>query len=261
MMQIHGNSQQQEKIKSLLISPIPPNPIMICGAQGIGKFSYIKQLVSEINSDTDILFPGLDVDSARESVKFSCLAPVFNDYKFIVINDGDFLSLQAQDAYLKSCEESPDWSIFIFIASDSSHISSALLSRIRETIRWSILSNEEMRNFISKDVNENVMDICRGRPGIYETIINNESLLSFSSDVSEFLSDIPRSSIIPSAIIEAKKSDKNYRSIISRICFHTALKLNHNVDRVCSVLDFASNLSKYPSLDIESYWIKATLNI
>ncbi len=83
------------------------------------------------------------VDEIRSILKGLVIKPLYSRYKVIVINDADSMTVQAQNALLKSLEEPPRYVVFILTVQSSASVTQTVRSRCRR-ILFDKLSDEEI---------------------------------------------------------------------------------------------------------------------
>ncbi|MCX7647594.1 MAG: hypothetical protein N2Z60_03165 [Elusimicrobiales bacterium] len=88
-------------------------------------FNYQAGLLGEKVSEQK----SIGIDTVREAVKFSNLKPSFCFRKFIVINDAEKMTVEAQNSLLKTLEEPFEGTTIILVSSSSNKILPTILSR------------------------------------------------------------------------------------------------------------------------------------
>ena len=199
-----------EKIKNGLFEAINKNKFthahIFVGEKGIGK-SILADLISAkllgLNyprDHVDIIHWGLDkgknsigVNTIR-SINEECnKKPFEGDKKVIIINDGDKITLQAQNAFLKTIED-PPLNVFIFILCED-------LESILDTIKSRCcihklkpLNDEEMSQFIRgkyNNISEQQLKVIsafgKGVPGKVEKLIENTEFDYVRSTIFEII--------------------------------------------------------------------------
>ncbi len=83
------------------------------------------------------------VDEIRNILKGLVIKPLYSRYKVIIINDADSMTVQAQNALLKSLEEPPRYVVFILTVQSSASVTQTVRSRCRR-ILFHKLSDEEI---------------------------------------------------------------------------------------------------------------------
>lgn len=163
---------------------------LIVGEDGLGKSVVAKDFALKIlgkkdnKQYADILEfrnskKSIGVDEVRRIIDETNKKPYEGDKKVVIIYDGDKLTTQAQNAFLKTIEEPPR-GVYIIILSENIE---AILNTIRSRCqihKLKRLSVDEIRNFILKkygDLDSKYVDIINtfsdGIPGRAEKFIED----------------------------------------------------------------------------------------
>ncbi|WP_055668447.1 DNA polymerase III subunit delta' [Desnuesiella massiliensis] len=163
---------------------------LIVGEDGLGKSVVAKDFALKIlgkkdnKQYADILEfrnskKSIGVDEIRKIIDETNKKPYEGDKKVVIIYDGDKLTTQAQNAFLKTIEEPPK-GVYIIILSENIE---AILNTIRSRCqihKLKRLSVDEIREFISKkygDLDSKYIDIINtfsdGIPGRAEKFIED----------------------------------------------------------------------------------------
>lgn len=163
---------------------------LIVGEDGLGKSVVAKDFALKIlgkkdnKQYADILEfrnskKSIGVDEIRKIIDETNKKPYEGDKKVVIIYDGDKLTTQAQNAFLKTIEEPPK-GVYIIILSENIE---AILNTIRSRCqihKLKRLSVDEIRKFISKkygDLDSKYIDIINtfsdGIPGRAEKFIED----------------------------------------------------------------------------------------
>ena len=222
---MYGYDIFHEKLMTTLINSVRENSnantYIFEGPKGLKKHDaaqlFAKALVcSDVNnapccrcsacheaqsgSHPDIVFVNCPKDKAtigvepiRDMITECLIKPFYNRHKVFIINDGDALTPQAQNAFLKIIEEPPRYAVFIIVCSNSSVLLETVRSRA-VTITFNPVSDETVRSYIEKKYpNEPRIDFLvkysMGIPGYVDTLINRED---FDTLRDEALTLIPR---------------------------------------------------------------------
>ncbi len=155
---------------------------------------------AQSGSHPDIVFVNPQKDKAtigvepiRDMITESLIKPFYNKHKVFIINDGDLLTQQAQNAFLKIIEEPPQYAVFIIVCSNASILLETVLSRA-VTITFNPISDKEIRAYIEKKYPDEpridfLAKYSMGIPGYIDTIIERED---FDELREEVLNLIPR---------------------------------------------------------------------
>ncbi len=202
-----------EKIENNLIEAIDNNKFthahIFVGEKGIGK-SILAEILSarilglkEPRDHVDIIQWTLDkgkssigVNTIRSITEECNKKPFEGDKKVIIIDSGDKITFQAQNAFLKTIEEPPA-NVFIFILCED-------LEGILDTIKSRCcihklrpLNDEEMEQFIKIKypyISSEELKIAnafgKGIPGKAEKLIENKDFESIRNTIFEILSKV-----------------------------------------------------------------------
>lgn len=176
--------------KALVCSDSSSAPCSVCD----------KCIEADAMSHPDIIFINPEKDKAsigiepiREMIEESLIKPFYNRHKVFIINDGDLLTPQAQNAFLKIIEEPPQYAVFIIVCTDVNTLLETVRSRA-VTVTFSPVSDSVVRDYIEKNYpDETRLDFlvkyCGGIPKYADEIINRED---FDLLREEVLNIVPR---------------------------------------------------------------------
>lgn len=179
---------------------------LIVGPDGIGKSLVASEFATKIlgkenNRDyVDIVNyrpnkASFGVDEVREIIEEVSKRPYEGDKKVIIIHEGDKLTIQAQNALLKTIEE-PPYGVYIIMLSQSLEV---LLDTIRsrcQIYKLTPLSNEEMEKFLATIENQDpeklkvALAYSEGIPGRAEKILYDEQLALLRDIIVKLLFDL-----------------------------------------------------------------------
>lgn len=181
-----GNEETTSSIKQLLKTDKLPNSILLTGPRGSGKTTLGRIIKKELNcSDFDFkemdsaVFNGIDtVRTIRESLIYG---PKKGDKKVYLIDEahmlgvgGDSKKNKAQNAFLKSLEEPPDYVHFVLCTTNPEMLLNTIRDRCTEfqlttlskedTIRLLKRISKKEKKDISKKVINLIYSISEGLP-------------------------------------------------------------------------------------------------
>lgn len=199
-----------EKIKNNLLESIDNNKFthahIFVGEKGIGKSILAEELAARLlklsypREHVDIIHWNLDkgkssigVNTIRTIIEECNKKPFEGDRKVIIINSGDKITFQAQNAFLKTIEEPPA-NVFIFILCED-------LEEILDTIKSRCgihklrpLKDSEMEEFLMKkfpDIKNDELKLAKafgkGIPGQAEKLIENKDFEAIRSTIFEII--------------------------------------------------------------------------
>ena len=120
----------------------------------------------------------IGVGQIREIIQDAYIRPFESVRKVYILRDGDALTEEAQNAFLKVLEEPPQYTVFIILVSKSSMLLQTVLSRSC-VLRFPPLSDSVMRNYIEKsypDANADfLVRFSGGIPGRADVVMQQEN--------------------------------------------------------------------------------------
>lgn len=146
---------------------------------------------AQLNSCPDISFVQHDLDSngkpkktigvdaARDLVADVQKKPYASKNKVYIIPDGENLTVEAQNALLKTLEEPPEYAVFIIIVQAESLLLQTIISR-SVTVSFNAVPSDVIYNYIIKkypqkaDTAKFITKYCEGVPGIADTLANDD---------------------------------------------------------------------------------------
>ncbi len=244
-IQYFGHQNQILEIKNFLNNK-EHGVCFVGGPEFLGKKTIISDLLSSFHKeDTHILDASLDGIRSIQSVLSTY---PLSDFRRYMIYFDDYSNYTAQDAFLKILEEPPNSSKIIVVYDNGYYFNKTFLSRMRHSIRFNILNNEEMRNFASQygDVNEIAVELSSGKPGIYYHLNYNSKILEFALKFKYKSIDV---------------MDCFFPFKISELTPELKFVLMHILNKIFSFtkyhklyLEFSSRVKKVPSCDFELHW-------
>ena len=176
--------------KALVCADTKNAPCMSCSLCG----------EAQAGSHPDILFINeqkgkstIGVEPIRDMINESLTKPFYNRHKVFIINNGDILTAQAQNAFLKIIEEPPEYAVFIIITTSAQTLLETVRSRA-VTVTFPPLPDKVVYDYIKgKYPDETRIDFlvkyCAGIPKYADEIIENED---FEAMREEVLNLVPR---------------------------------------------------------------------
>ncbi len=132
----------------------------------------------------------LGVDIIRDVVTDAYIKPFESPKKVYIIEDGDMLTEQAQNAFLKMLEEPPLYTIFIILVSNASSLLQTILSRCT-VLSFPQLPREEIKNYITTNYPDADCDFlasyAEGNPGRVDEIMNNDNFFVLRTNALKML--------------------------------------------------------------------------
>ena len=179
---------------------------LIVGPDGIGKSILarkfaLKILGKEIDKDyIDIIHyrakkASFGVDDVRGIIEEIMKRPYEGDKKVVIIHEGNKLTVQAQNALLKTIEEPPK-GVYIILLTDSIELMLDTIKSRCQIYKLTPLSKDEVNRYISRlgKFNDNkvlsAIAYGEGIPGRAERILNDEKLNLLRNCIIDLLTDI-----------------------------------------------------------------------
>lgn len=244
---------------------------LIVGPDGIGKSVLarrfaLKILSKDIDRDyIDIIHyrakkASFGVDDVREIIEEIMKKPYEGDKKVIIIHEGNKLTVQAQNALLKTIEEPPK-GVYIILLSDSIELMLDTIKSRCQIYKLTPLSKDEIKQYLNRlgrfDENKFLSAIAYGDgiPGRAERILNDEKLDSLRNCIIDLLTDIDNrdNNIVLNyeKRLESFKENKEevlniLESLIRDIIVYKELqdeKIIINVDKLKDIDRFSNNKS------------------
>ena len=153
--------------------------------------------VIHIEKDTKVT----KVETIRENiVREMEIKPYQSDYKIIIVKAADSISIQGQNAMLKTIEEPPAYGIIILVCENIASLLPTIKSRCI-VIRFNPINREEMRGYlaqkgimgIEQEVYEKLSD---GSIGVINDIIQDESYMELRKQSIEYLQRLEKAQIM-----------------------------------------------------------------
>ena len=122
----------------------------------------------------------LGIEPIRNAVKDAQIRPFNAPRKVYIIDEGDLMTAEAQNAFLKTLEEPPEYAVFIIIVQNSASLLQTVLSRA-VLIHFPPVSDSAVEKYIREkypeesDRTDFLVKYCGGIPGEADKIMENES--------------------------------------------------------------------------------------
>ncbi|MBQ3181787.1 MAG: DNA polymerase III subunit, partial [Clostridia bacterium] len=155
-------------------------PCGVCKACIQAKAKTLPDIIT-VEKDADKTQIG--VDNVREQVIAEVyLKPSFANRKIFIIEQGDILSVEAQNALLKVLEEPPEYVTFIICVTSKEKLLPTVLSR-SQTVSFFPLSTETVEKYIKdnekSDVDTKIIaKLSRGSIGTAKALISDDAKMA-----------------------------------------------------------------------------------
>lgn len=167
---------------------------LITGEEGIGKSAASREIARLILdpdgkdrrenlvdiTEIHLKEKSIGVDEVRNIISESGIKPFEGDRKVIIINDGEKMTVQAQNALLKTVEEPPEGVYFIITALKRDDLLPTISSRC-QVVNLHPLTREEMAEYLRKNYTvpeerlPELINISQGIPGRADDFLNDEN--------------------------------------------------------------------------------------
>lgn len=156
---------------SLVCENTDRSPCGECSAC-IGAKAYTNPDIKYIASDKSI-----GVDIMRDIVSDAYIKPFLSRHKVYIIENGNLMTEQAQNAFLKILEEPPEYAVFIILSSNPEMLLQTVISRCIP-IRFTSVSKETVKEYAAKKYPQENPDFLAeyagGNIGIIDEIMERE---------------------------------------------------------------------------------------
>lgn len=157
-----GNSVAIRALKRVLASDNIPRAFLISGEPGCGK-TTIARIIKDVVKCDDSAFVELNgssergIDTIRNIVSSIAYAPLSGESKVIFIDEAHQLTKEAQEALLKSTEDPPPNTYWIFCTTEPQSIRAALSRRLFK-VNVPQLKNEERLELLRRVIKNEGLD-------------------------------------------------------------------------------------------------------
>lgn len=173
--------------------------MLLCGSElfPCGECKSCQLFEQGSNPDFMEIYTGdksIGVEDTRDLLKSLIIKPLYSKYKVIIINDMDKMTIQAQNALLKSLEEPPYYVVFILTVSSAAAVAPTILSRCQR-ILFDKLSYEEMLRIIKSrhlETDGNLEFIVSYADGVIGTaleLLDSPDTIRLRDDIIETVSE------------------------------------------------------------------------
>lgn len=188
-----------DRYKSLLQEKLPEinSSIILNGGKGVGKFSLISEVLSELVTNTDNIHiiksedgkSSINVEQIRELFTLINLMPYGDKKHYIIIDNADELNDVSFNLLLKRLEEPKPTEMFILVTSDLDKIATTIKSRC--LVINVELDSDVIQEHMSKIENEAIQKVLL-KLGFSHIIdyINNDATKSKYEDAYKFAYEV-----------------------------------------------------------------------
>lgn len=155
--------------------------------------------LSEANTNPDIITvesskKSIGVDEIREITSDAYIKPFDSKKKVYIIRNADIMTPSAQNAFLKTLEEPPEFAVFILLANDEENLLQTVRSRCI-TVRFSRVSDSIVRQYIEKkypecDNKDFLVKYASGVPMSIDSVVGDKSFTQLRNDSFDMLARV-----------------------------------------------------------------------
>lgn len=206
---IVGHDKVKEYLDNVIQSNKVANAYIFSGAKGLGKFRVAKIFAQNLQKSEDINLVDcividtegktLGVDLVRDRIiNDIMIQPMEKQYKIYIVKNAHKMTVQAQNALLKTLEEPPEYGIIILICNDERKLLDTIKSRSISLHFTSPSLDEATRCIVEKigiDEEDAIMlakltDCNIGQAIRYSNIFKNKNQLEKLMHVLKHLSEM-----------------------------------------------------------------------
>lgn len=208
------------------------------GQDMIGKRTFAIELANlvckfeaaDINPDLLIISPAasesgqtIPIEEIRKVKNFVSLSPYLGTYKFVVIDDADLMTTEAQNALLKVLEEPSPSSIMILVSANPASFLPTINSRCQE-IKFSshprdLIGEVLKHSNLSKTNAEFLGEFSNGRIGLIKKIVEEKSFDEVKNSVEELMHLVKVDLNERLTLAQKLTDDKNKRELPQKVLY------------------------------------------
>ncbi|MBC2576370.1 ATP-binding protein [Peptostreptococcus canis] len=202
---ILGQELAKKRLSNLVKNKRISNAYIFTGPEGVGKKLMAKEFANcligmnvDNSSDFILIEPKkgentIKIEQIRELNSSISLKP-YSNYKIYLINDSEKMTIQAQNALLKTLEEPCSYGIIILVTKNEQALLETIRSRCIE-VKFSSLSMENIKKILkSNGVSSNDANVAtifaRGSASMALSISQNSEIISLRNGIEDYLSDV-----------------------------------------------------------------------
>lgn len=128
-------------------------------------------------------------ESVEMLIRDSRIKPYMRDRKVYIIEDADFLTIESQNALLKTLEEAPSFLSIIMTLKNRNSLRDTVLSRAK-IYRMQNLSFEEIKIFkekFYKDISDDYVHFCDGNIDLFKRYLEDDNLIRIRREMPGYM--------------------------------------------------------------------------
>lgn len=193
--EICGNQITVKILNRVIEKDCPKNAYLFAGPSGTGKTTTARCLARALNNSED--YQEIDgasnngVDQVREITEAANQRSLTSKYKIYIIDEAHMITTAGWNAFLKTLEECPKYTIFIFCTTEPNKIPATILNRVQRFNITAIPTEQvksrlnyicQQEKFINyEDTCELICKLCNG--GMRDAIAMLEQCADFSNNL------------------------------------------------------------------------------
>lgn len=222
--EVYGNASVLLNLKNAVAYKRVAHCYMLCGADGLGKRMIAKAFAKSIQCEAKGAYPCgvcasckqienenhpdvvyvrhekptvFGVDDIREGLNRSIvIKPYKSEKKIYILEDGELLNAQAQNAMLKTIEEPPSYAVILILTSNREVFLPTILSRCVELSLQPVQDDDIVRCLTKRGFNmdlnrDEVLRFAGGNIGRAIAYLEDEEYQKLMQDVQEILYGLP----------------------------------------------------------------------
>lgn len=222
--EVYGNASVLQNLKNAIAYKRVAHCYMLCGADGLGKRMIAKAFAKSLQCEAeenrpcgvcasckqvenenhpDVIYVKhekptvFSVDDIRDGLNRSIvIKPYKSEKKVYILEDGELLNVQAQNAMLKTIEEPPSYAVVLILTSNREVFLPTILSRCVELALQPVRDDEIVRCLTKRgfnmDMKQNeVLRFAGGNIARAISYLEDEEYQKLMCDVQEVIYGLP----------------------------------------------------------------------
>lgn len=193
----------------------------------------------------------ITVDQIREITADAYTKPYESGKKVYIIEYGDDMNEQAQNAFLKVLEEPPEYAVFVILAENDQSLLETIRSRCT-TIKFNPISDDAVRGYIKNNYPnafekaDFLIQYAGGVVGEIEKIINSENFVPLRRESLEKLEDLLSEKMLDSYLVaEFLEENKDDAELVLKFWqgfLRDMMLIQSGAEKLVKSMDFIDNL-------------------